>query len=213
RLVREQIGELTGRRLLEGYASDEEQFRALLEAGALFAQQFGLRPGVARSAEQMAQLTSAIVWLVEQTVTLAGGSTAPVLVPQVYLRLRPGDLDDTGALLAGANVQLNLRGDLVNTGSIAGRQLVSINANNIHNLQGGAIGGQAVGLQATQDINVIGSTVTATDALSVQAGGDITVASSTQTLEGGGFHQYGITQVDRVAGLYVTNPGGLGVLT
>src|SRR5690606_38640039 len=132
------------RRLGDGYASDEEQYRALMEAGALFAQQFGLRPGVALSAEQMAQLTSDIVWLVEQTVTLADGSTQTVLVPQVYLRLRPGDLDDTGALLAGANVQLNLRGDLVNTGSIAGRRLVSINANNIHNLQGGAIGGQAV---------------------------------------------------------------------
>ncbi len=40
----------------------------------------------------------------------------------------------------------------------------------------------------------------------MQAGGDITVASTTQTLEGGGFHQYGITQVDRVAGLYVVAP-------
>src|SRR5690606_27559481 len=213
RLVREQIGELTGRRFLTGYASDEEQYRALMEAGALFAQQFGLRPGVALSAEQMAQLTSDIVWLVEQTVTLADGSTQTVLVPQVYLRLRPGDLDDTGALLAGANVQLNLRGDLVNTGSIAGRQLVSINANNIHHLAGGTISGQAVGLQAAQDIHIIGASVTATDVLSVQAGGDITVASTTQTLEGGGFHQYSLTQVDRVAGLYVTNPGGLGVLS
>jgi filamentous hemagglutinin len=40
----------------------------------------------------------------------------------------------------------------------------------------------------------------------MQAGGDITVASTTQTLEGGGFHQYGIMQVDRVAGLYVVAP-------
>src|SRR5690606_3956749 len=175
RLVREQIGELTGRRFLEGYASDEEQYRALMEAGALFAQQFGLRPGVALSAEQMAQLTSDIVWLVEQTVTLADGSTQTVLVPQVYLRLRPGDLDDTG--------------------STAGRQSVGINANSIHDVHGAAAGGQAVGRRATQDINVIGSTVTGAAALSVQAGGDIAVASSTQTLEGGGFHQSGITQI------------------
>ncbi len=209
RLVNEQIGQLTGRRFLEGYASDEEQFQALMDAGATFAEEYGLRPGVALSAEQMAQLTSDIVWLVEQTVTLPDGSTTTALVPQVYLRLRPGDLNDNGALLAGENVDLKLGGDLVNTGTIAGRQVVSIDATNIQNLQGGAISGQSVGLQATQDINVIGATVTAADLLSVQAGGDITVASTTQTQAGAGYAQ---TTLDRVAGLYVTSPGGSGVL-
>jgi hypothetical protein len=53
----------------------------------------GPAPGVALTEAQMAQLTSDIVWLVEQTVTLADGSTTTALVPQVYLRLRPGDLD------------------------------------------------------------------------------------------------------------------------
>ncbi len=213
KLIRDQIGQLTGRRFLTGYSNEEAQFRALMEAGAVFARQFGLRPGVALSAEQMAQLTSDIVWLVEQTVTLADGSTTTVLAPQVYLRLRPGDISENGALLAGENVHLNLRGNLVNSGDIAGRQVVSINATNIHNLQGGAISGRAVGLQATQDINVIGATVTAQDVLSVRAGGDVTVASTTQTLSGGGFHAYEQTSLNRVAGLYVTNPGGLGMLS
>ena len=210
KLIRDQIGQLTGRRFLTGYSNEEDQFRALMEAGAVFARQFGLRPGVALSAEQMAQLTSDIVWLVEQTVTLADGSTATVLVPQVYLRLRPGDLSDSGALLAGENVHLNLRGDLVNRGDIAGRQVVSINAGNIHNLQGGAISGRAVGLQATQDIDITGATVTALDVLSVRAGGDVTVASTTQI-----HSEYGDSTryFNRVAGLYVTNPGGLGVLS
>lgn len=44
KLVREQIGELTGRRFLDGYASDEDQYRALLEAGATVAGAWGLRP-------------------------------------------------------------------------------------------------------------------------------------------------------------------------
>ena len=70
-----------------------------MNAGALFAQQFGLRPGVALSAEQMAQLTSDIVWLVEQTITLPDGTTATVLVPQVYLRLQPGDLQPNLSLI------------------------------------------------------------------------------------------------------------------
>lgn len=213
RLVRDQVAQLTGRRFLDGYASDEEQFRALMNAGALFAQQYGLRPGIALTAAQMAQLTSDIVWLVEQTVTLPDGSTATVLVPQVYVSVQPGDLHTNGALLAGADVHMNLRGNLVNTGDIAGRRLVSINADNIDNLAGGAISGQRVGLQAAHDINVIGATVTAADALSVKAGGSVTVASTTATQSGSGPYSWSQTTVDRVAGLYVTNPGGLGVLS
>src|SRR5690606_22628498 len=133
KLVREQIGELTGRRFLTGHASDEEQYRALLQAGATIASEWNLTPGVALTAEQMARLTSDIVWLVEQEVTLPDGSVTRALVPQVYLRVLPGDLDNNGALLAGAAVDISLRGDLVNSGSIAGRQLVSIEAGNISN--------------------------------------------------------------------------------
>ncbi len=174
---------------------------------------WGLRPGIALTAEQMAQLTSDIVWLVEQTITLADGSTTTALVPQVYLRVQPGDLADNGALLAGANVDLKLRGDFVNEGDVAGRKLVSIDAGNIRNLAGANISGQQVGLQAKQDIDIIGSTVTATDALSVKAGGNITVASTTRSWENSGSHAQSSTSIDRVAGLYVTSPSGIGALT
>lgn len=72
--------------------------------------------------------------------------------------------------------------------------------------------GTARGLQAVHDINVIGSTVTAGEVLNVQAGGNVTVASTTQKQQGGGYRQHDNTNLNRVAGLYVTNPGGLGVL-
>ncbi len=214
KLVREQIGELTGRRFLDGYASDEDQYRALLEAGATVAGAWGLRPGVALTAEQMARLTSDIVWLVEQDVTLADGSVTRALVPQVYLRVMPGDLDSNGALLAGADIDIKLRGDLVNNGDIAGRQLVSIDAGNIRNIGGGQISGQQVGLMASGNIDIIGSTVTATDVLALKAGGDITVASTTRQWSDKGdiLHQQ-TTTLDRVAGLYVTNKDGAGVLS
>ncbi|SFQ38179.1 filamentous hemagglutinin family N-terminal domain-containing protein [Variovorax sp. OK605] len=75
RLIREQVAQLTGHRYLNGYDSDEAQYSALMDAGVTFARQYGLRPGIALSDAQMAQLTSDIVWLVEQTVTLADGST------------------------------------------------------------------------------------------------------------------------------------------
>lgn len=212
KLVREQIGELTGRRFLDGYASDEAQYRALLEAGATVASDWGLRPGVALTEAQMAQLTSDIVWLVEQTVTLADGSTTTALVPQVYLRLRPGDLDGQGALLAGADVDIKIGNGLVNTGDIAGRKLVTISAGNIEHL-GGSISGQYVGLSSDRDIRISGATVTAADALSVQAVGNVSVASTVETLSGSGTSGFEITKLDRVAGLYVTNPSGAGVLS
>ncbi|RNL22720.1 hypothetical protein C9385_15660, partial [Xanthomonas vasicola pv. vasculorum] len=212
KLVREQIGQLTGRRFLEGYKSDEAQYQALLDAGATIGKAWNLRPGVALTDAQMAQLTSDIVWLVEQTVTLPDGSTTTALVPQVYLRLRPGDLEAGGALLAGANVDVTLAGDLKNTGTIAGRQLVSIDAGRIEHL-GGSISGDQVGLRSASDIRIEGASVTAVDALSVQAVGDVTVASTVETLQGGGFHQYSTTQIQRVAGLYVTGTHGNGVLS
>ncbi|OLK75648.1 filamentous hemagglutinin, partial [Xanthomonas oryzae pv. oryzae] len=208
KLVREQIGQLTGRRFLEGYSSDEAQYQALLDAGATVGKAWGLRPGVALTAAQMAQLTSDIVWLVAQTVTLPDGRTTTALVPQVYLRLHPGDLDSGGALLAGANVDAHASGTLTNTGTIAGRQLVSLDAGRIEHL-GGSISGNQVALTSASDIDIHGASVSAVDALSVRAAGNIDVASTVETLQGGG-HQEAIT---RVAGLYVTGAKGSGVLS
>lgn len=115
-------------------------------------------------------------------------------------------------MLAGANVDVTLAGGLKNTGTIAGRQLVSIDASRIEHL-GGSISGGQVGLRSASDIRIAGATVTAVDALSVQAVGDVTVASTVETLQGGGFHQYSTTQIERVAGLYVTGANGSGVLS
>ena len=120
KLVRDQIGQLTGRRFLDGYADDEAQYRALLNAGSTYAQAWNLRPGVALTAAQMAQLTSDIVWLVEREVTLADGTVTRALVPQVYVRVKAGDIDGNGTLLAANAIDLKLKGDLVNAGTIAG---------------------------------------------------------------------------------------------
>ncbi|MFW8369212.1 hypothetical protein ACOICT_29615, partial [Klebsiella pneumoniae] len=78
-----------------------------------YAKEWNLRPGVALSARQVAQLTSDIVWLVERDVTLADGSITRALVPQVYVRVRPGDIDGNGTLLAASAIDFNLKGDLV----------------------------------------------------------------------------------------------------
>lgn len=107
---------LTGQRYLDGYNNDEEQFKALMGQGLAFSQNYNLKIGVALTPEQMALLTQDILWLVNTTVTLPDGSQQDVLVPQVYARIQPGDLDGSGELIAGRNVNLNLGEGLFNRG-------------------------------------------------------------------------------------------------
>uniref|UniRef100_UPI00403942B2 hemagglutinin repeat-containing protein n=1 Tax=Variovorax sp. BK018 TaxID=3450241 RepID=UPI00403942B2 len=213
RLVREQVAQLTGYRYLDGYDSDEKQYAALMDAGTTFARQYGLRPGIALTDAQMAQLTSDIVWLVEQTVTLPDGSTQRVLVPQVYVRVKNGDIDGSGALLAGKEVNIKLDGDLVNSGTVAGRSTVKITAENIQNLNG-RISGGSVDLNARTDLNNIGGTIDAASKLKIEAGRDINVRTTTSSsglamdIAPGAASLRGATIVDRVAGLYVSDPKG-----
>ncbi|SOD28921.1 filamentous hemagglutinin [Variovorax sp. YR752] len=213
RLVREQVAQLTGYRYLDGYDSDEKQYAALMDAGVTFARQYGLRPGIALTDAQMAQLTSDIVWLVEQTVTLPDGSTQRVLVPQVYVRVKNGDIDGSGALLAGKEVNIKMDGDLVNSGTVAGRSTVKITAENIQNLNG-RISGGSLDLTARTDLNNIGGTIDAASQLKIEAGRDINVRTTTSSsglamdIAPGAASLRGATIVDRVAGLYVSDPKG-----
>lgn len=204
KLIREQVAQLTGRRFLDGYADDEAQYQALLDNAVTLAKTLGLRPGVALTSEQMAQLTSDIVWLVEKTVTLPDGTKVQALVPQVYVRVKEGDLDNSGALLAGASVKLNLTGDLLNSGKIAGRDVVTINADSLRNL-GGRIAADQMDLQARTDLDNIGGTIQAQSTLLASAGRDLNVTTTTHSNDG---PQGSVTNISRIAGLYVTGADG-----
>lgn len=212
RLIREQIANLTGKRFLAGYSSDEAQYQALMANGVTFAKAFNLTPGIALSDLQMAQLTTDIVWLVEQTITLPDGSTTRALVPQVYARLQDGDLHNTGALLAGNSVNINLTGDLTNAGTMGSRDLKVLTADNINNL-GGRIAANDVALNAQRDINNLGGNIAAQSSLTLNAGRNVNVVSTTQSSQnqiGAGF--FSRTNLDRVAGLYVEGGQGLMVV-
>ncbi|WP_394815302.1 hemagglutinin repeat-containing protein [Escherichia albertii] len=183
RLIREQVVNLTGQRFLDGYGSDEEQFKALMDTGIAFGKQYNLKPGVALTAEQMALLTSDIVWLVNTTVTLPDGSTQTVQVPQVYARVKPGDVNSAGALIAGRDMVMKLDGDLFNSGKLAGKQAVQLSADNIHN-QVGTIQGANVSLTARTDINSTGGLLQATDSLLAMAGRDMNLTAATVVNQG-----------------------------
>lgn len=208
-LVQQQIGQLTGRRFLGNYTSNDEQYKDLLQNGATFAQAQGLRPGVELSAAQVAQLTSDIVWLVTREVMLADGSKQSVLVPQVYVRVKPGDLDGTGTLLAASDVNLILSGNAINSGSIAGRNTLNITAENIRNL-GGQMSGNDVKLAARQDFDNLAGIIKGVDSATVSAGRDLNLTTTTQSSANqAGGNRFTQTGIDRVAGIYVSGPAGV----
>ena len=121
---------------------------------------------------------------------------------------RQGDLAASGSLLAGQNVNIQLSGDLTNSGTIAGRNVTQINANNVQNL--GEIAGKAVSVAAQQDLVNLGGRIVAEDSLIAAAGRDLTIQSTTSTgSASSGRSSSSLTQVDRVAGLYVTGDKGI----
>ncbi|WP_034300613.1 hemagglutinin repeat-containing protein [Herbaspirillum sp. RV1423] len=196
-LINDQILQLTGRKTLGAYASDEDQFKALMDAGVAYARQFQLLPGMTLSAAQMAALTTDIVWLVEQSMTLPDGTTQKVLAPVVYLsQLHADDLQPTGAVISAENIDLMINGTLDNAGTLKANGNLLVNAaQDINNTlgtltsnsqngnillqagrdlnnQSGAISGNRVGMLAGRDLNAATLANTTTGAAGTQIGLD-----------------------------------------
>ncbi|WP_071759623.1 hemagglutinin repeat-containing protein [Burkholderia ubonensis] len=199
RLVMEQVTNLTGKRFLAGYTSNEGEYRQLMTNGAVFGKALGLVPGVALTDAQMAALTTDVVWMVNQTVTLADGTRQTVLVPQVYLaKSNNVDLLPTGALIAGDTLGINGTDVVNDEGTLASKHnAVIVASNDIQNL-GGVIETGRLAMVAGNDIvnrsstntetahfiqgtsthTSIGSlaTIKSSEDLIMQAGRDLTIA-------------------------------------
>ena len=198
-LIRDQIHQLTGNYFLDNNQDDQTQYQMLMDNGLTFAQDYNLRPGIALSAAQVAQLTSDIVWLIEETVTLGDGKSVTALIPKVYLRPEGLQLRPNGSLIsAGEGFNLNLSGDFKNvSGVVMGRDVMNISANNIDNISG-LLTSDTVNLNAVEDINNIGGEVRANSVLFANAGNDINIESTTQNSNNGKR-----INLDRIAGFYV----------
>lgn len=215
RLVDEQILALTGRRFLAGYGATQDEYQDLLNAGVMYARDYQLTPGVALSAQQMASLTTDMVWLETQTVYLPDGGTTEALVPKVYLR-RPtsGDFTPTGSLISGSDITLrNPNGDLTNTGTLYAHGgnnaggVLTMEAVNISN--GGTLAGNVINVNASNDVNNAGGAITGVGANStavLHAGRDIILRTTTQTTSQTlGTTKVSSTSVDRIATVSADN--------
>ncbi|WP_432744567.1 hemagglutinin repeat-containing protein [Haemophilus influenzae] len=197
RLVNEQVNKLTGRRFLEGYLSDYEQYKALMDNGTQYANRLNLIPGVALTSEQMKELTSDMVWMVKREVTLKDGSKVEVLVPQVYIVGRNTDIDSRGSVISANDVIINTQGDMKNSGVVAGRNLTHLSANNIENLAG-KLQGRELYLFAKNRLDNLGGKLNATENL-VGHAKNINIASTlSETADNGRFKHKTINRVGTI---------------
>ncbi|WP_160356387.1 hemagglutinin repeat-containing protein [Bordetella sp. 02P26C-1] len=197
KLVRDQIYAATGQRYLDNYLNATQQFLDLMAAGAEFAAEHDLKLGASLSAEQMRHLTTDLIWLVEQPITLRDGTIDHVLVPQVYLIVRDGDLKTDGTLMAGDTVNLFAEGEITNTGSIGARRATVIAADTIVNRSGGSIHGGSIDLTARDSIANIAALIKGGN-VTLTADRDIALTSTTSDYHHGqtaGRDLAGVSQV------------------
>lgn len=204
RLINEQINQLTGRRFIQGYNNDLEQYKALMNNGVKYAKQFNLAVGVGLTAKQMSELTTDMVWLVNKEITLADGRKVTALVPQVYLVARNSDITSRGAVISANQIIGNVD-NLQNSGVIAGLDLTRLHSNQLENR--GTILGDTVDLSAKQNLINLGGKIEAVKDLSLYAGKNLEISStlsSSQSADG----NFARTVLDQLASVKVTGEGG-----
>ncbi|WP_424942037.1 DUF6862 domain-containing protein [Aliiroseovarius crassostreae] len=144
-LIRDQIYDLTGRRLLPGAKTEKDQIRAMYDNAVDASKSLGLTVGTALSPQQISRLTEDIVWLEERVV-----SGQKVLVPQIYLAGSAGLIRKTpGATFTAQDISLKV-GDLANLGGAfqTSGDLVIAAASDITNQFGEMIAGGALSLSS-----------------------------------------------------------------
>ena len=206
RLVNEQINQLTGRRYLEGYQNDLEQYQGLMNNGVHYAKKLNLVPGVALTEKQMSELTTDLVWMVNQEVTLPSGKKINVLTPKIYLASNRTQVTPTGSVISGDSIVGSVK-DMTNEGTVLAANLVNLYGQNLENK--GLVFANNVNLNAKQKLVNLGGKIVAADSLSLYGGKSVELgATTTETQNQLGRTETGNRLVDRQSELKVTDKGG-----
>lgn len=175
-LIRNQVTQLTGMRYLNGYSNDEEEYKALMDAGIAYAKEYNLKPGISLTKEQMAALTSDIVWLETTTVTV-NGKTYTVLYPHVYLKASTAKaLTEDGSLISANTLITDTKGTLTNQGTLKGNTIITKSKNIVNK---GTIFGNDISLKASQD-SVHSGIIEGENKILLDAGRNITMKNTIQ---------------------------------
>lgn len=187
-------------RNLEGYRDEESEFRVLMDAGVLYAQKTGLQPGIALSEEQMAQLTSDMVWLETRTITYEG-KPYEVLIPRVYLRPNRElelELKADGSLVSGKKLWVETKAAIANEGTLQGKEVI-LEAGSLKNR--GILQGDSLFAHTRGNLESTG-TIRRKENVELAADRDLTIRSTKDTMA----HQ---DVVDQVAGIAVAGKAGV----
>ena len=177
-LLAEQILKQTGKRHLDGYTDDETAFQALMDAGITYAKEMNLSPGIKLSKEQIAALTSDMIWLEEREVYVNGKKERAVY-PVLYTKNTQGlRLTKGGSLISARNIIVETKDALKNAGTLYGENIL-VNAGEIENT--GLIRAKNIGLTSTNDINIRGSVIGDKKVI-LDAKNNITAESTTEKL-------------------------------
>lgn len=176
--IRNQIIGLTGGRFIDPTTTEQDQIRAMYDNAIDAARNLELTPGIALTPDQIAALTSDIIWVEEAVVN---GQT--VLVPRLYLASATSlamaqSTLGTATIRAGLDINL-LAGSITNSGAmVAGRDLALVVQGDLANL-GGMLGAQNVlSLDVAGTLTSLSGTIAA-DMVEIAAG-DIVIATASE---------------------------------
>ncbi|MDD5548625.1 MAG: hemagglutinin repeat-containing protein [Sulfurovaceae bacterium] len=179
KLVREQVMQLTGKRFLEGFNSDEEQYMALLNSGVEYMKSFDISVGVALSSEQMKNLTTDIILLVEKEVTLSDGTKTTALVPQLYTAA--SKVNTNGSLIAANAINVKVANNVINSGTMYSDTTIDITSDSLKNTNGSIRANDALNITTTNDIQNLSGSIEGSNVKLTSTNGSIINKTLTQT--------------------------------
>ena len=168
KLIRESVFAQSGQRYLDAsLASDNEQFRYLMDNALLAQKTLNLVPGIALSRAQIDRLTRDIVWLEQKRI---GGEN--VLVPTVYLASGPRSEIRGGRIVSGGDTRLQVAA-LVNSGLIESDANLDVDADDEVENRGLLIAADDIVVSAENDIANISGRIEADNVSLTSRQGDI----------------------------------------
>ncbi|MGE4542961.1 MAG: hemagglutinin repeat-containing protein [Pedobacter sp.] len=164
--VRNSVIAQSGKRYLEGYASDLEQYKGLMDNALALQEKLQLAFGITLTKEQVAQLDKNIVWLEDRIV-----DGEKVLVPQLYLAAN--NIATYGPQIAANTIDLNVEETLLNEGTIVARSRMDITADKLTNKNGALVSENAMNLLVGGELQNLSGTIA--------SGGDMRLVANTIT--------------------------------
>ncbi len=120
-LIKQQLIAQTGKSILDGYDNEAKQMKRLMDQAVAEGKKQGFEFGKELTPDQIANLKSDVVWMVETEVA---GQT--VLAPVVYLASETREAIQTGSVIAAKNLNLDVTSVTNTGGTISGSESLNI---------------------------------------------------------------------------------------